>query len=71
MKKLIDEYIRTIKQGDTYFTYCSLWDDPKNTEREFPNHRVGVGSTKQESLNEFMEHENKRQDLLARIKDTQ
>ena len=68
MKKLIDEFIRTIKRDDTYYTYCSIWDDPKNKDREFPNHRVGVGKTKQESHEMFMAHEAKRQKLLAKIK---
>ena len=70
MKKLIDEYIETVKEENTYYTYCSLWDNPeKPSEHGFPNHRVGVGKTKQESLDNFMKHEKERQALLEIIKE--
>lgn len=69
MKKLIDEHIKTIKKGETYYTYCTLWDDPNSTkEKGFPNDAVGIGKTKQESIDEFMKHEAKRQKLLEKIK---
>jgi len=69
MKKLIDDLIVTIKKDDTFYTYCSKWDNPSNKEVEFPNHRVGVGSTKQEALDKFMAHEKERQALLELIKE--
>lgn len=67
MKKLIDEYIETIKSGETYYTYCTLWDDPENENVEFPNDRVGVGRSKKESYDKFMEHKTKRQELLKNL----
>lgn len=68
MKKLIDEHIKTIKKGETYYTYCTLWDDPNCTkDKGFPNEAVGVGKTKQESIDEFMKFEQKRQDLIDTI----
>ena len=68
MKKLIDEWIVTVKDDNTYYTYCSLWDDPENDNIPFPNHRVGIGKTKDESFKSFMKHEESRQKLLEKIK---
>lgn len=66
MKKLIDQFIKTIKKDNQYYTFCTKWDNP--TKPNFPNHRVGVGNTKQKSVDEFMKHEAKRQKLLEKIK---
>lgn len=66
MRKLID-YIKTIKSGNQYFTYCTLWDDPSDKEKQFPNERVGVGKTKEVSVAKFMEHEKERQKLLKSL----
>lgn len=68
LKKLIDEYIETVKHDDTYYTYCSKWDNPENESIAFPNDRVGIGKTKQEAFDNFMKHEAKRQALLAKCK---
>ncbi len=67
MKKLINEWIKTIKKSDTFYTYCELWDKP--TKDNFPNERVGVGKTKDESMDKFMAHEKMRQELLNKIKE--
>ena len=47
--------IKTIKVDDVYMTYNEYWDDP-DTEIDgytFPNHRVGKGLTKEESVADF------------------
>lgn len=67
LKKLIDEHIETVKENNTYYTYCTLWDNPMQTHKPFPNEAVGVGKTKQESIDEFMKFEQKRQDLIDTI----
>jgi len=69
MKKLIDHLISTIKKDNQYYTYCTKWDNPDNARRKFPNHRVGVGKTKQEAMDKFMTHEKERQKLLESIED--
>lgn len=64
MRKLIDQFIKTIKKDNLYYTFCTLWDDPENDNKPFPNEAVGVGTTKQESIDKFTKHEEERQHLL-------
>ena len=67
MKKLIDKHVKTIRFGDTYYTYCRLWDSPENDEFT-ESHRVGKGKSKEESVEEFMKFEVKRQSMLEKVK---
>lgn len=69
MKKLIDEWIKTIKKDNQFYTYCSLWDNPNNPkDKPFPNEAVGIEKTKEASFDNFMKFEAKRQKLLEKIK---
>lgn len=66
MKKSIDEYIKAIKSNGMYYTYCTLWDDPKSKKFTVsPN--VFSASSKQESKDMFMAKEAKRQKLLTKL----
>lgn len=70
MKKLtsVENNLKTIKVGDTFCTYCTLWDNPQNDDIQFPNSRVAVGKTKEESLKKFEQMEVKRKVLLEKCK---
>lgn len=68
LKKLIDEHIETVKENNTYYTYCTLWDNPQNEDIPFPNNRVATGKTKEESLSKFEQMEVKRKELLEKVK---
>ena len=64
--------IKTIKTQDEYMTFNEYWDDPELIEDgyKFPNHRVGVGKTKQESIDAFNRYyEEVYKPLLASVKE--
>jgi len=66
MKRLIDNHVKTIRFGDTYYTYCRLWDSPEN-DGFTESHRVGKGKSQDESVAEFMKFEEKRQSILEEV----
>ena len=64
--------IKTIKVDDVYMTYNEYWDNPDVEEDgyEFPNHRVGQGKTKQESIDQFEKYiEENYKPLLSSVKE--
>jgi len=64
--------IKTIKIDDVYMTFNEYWDDPdiEQAGYTFPNHRVGKGTSKEQSVKAFEKYiEESYKPLLASVKE--